>query len=129
MGQLDNSSTSISHSRSPVHSNVESVIGEIFYSKNSNLLDTIRFFQVTRMITDSQVIVRELHQMNCYGDNLNYSSPIVSRFISEEIEVEICNERILKGDDVIGKHLKYTHLHICKDVSIKIWDHITHPPI
>lgn len=129
MEQLDNSSTSLSNSSTPIQSSVESVVGEIFYSKDSNLLDTIRFYQVTRMVTDTQVIIRELHQMNIYGDTLNYSCPIVNWFISEEKEVNLCNKTIFEAGNLMGKHLKFSYLKICEDVSIKVWDYITHHPI
>ena len=126
MGQLDSSNTSKSKSITPIIPAVQSLVGEVFFSRNSNLLDVIRFYQVTKMVSDTLIIVRELHQMNHYKDNIGYCSPISGRFISKEIEVELNNQHIFKSGDFYGTYLNHTVLTISKGVSVKVWDHITH---
>lgn len=78
------------------------------------------------MVTDSVIVVRELHQMNCYQDNLSHCSPISGRFISEEIEVNLKSNHILKGEDLLGTYLNHSLLTISHGVSVKIWDYITY---
>lgn len=126
MSKIDSSIEGISPTNtSPIA--VKSIVGDVFFSKNSNLLDTIRFYQVTRMVTDTVIVVRELHQLKCYRDSLNFSSPIIGRFIGEEIEANLRDKYIQDHDNtLLGLQLEYTDLCITHGVSIKIWDAIIH---
>lgn len=122
MGKIENT-TSIK----ALHgSAIDSIVGDVFYSRISSVLDTIRFYQVTRMITQNKAIVRELHQLNTYGEHCNFSSPIIGRFISEEIEVCFNQHEISKESTVLGSRLAHSILSITHDVSVKIWDSVQH---
>ena len=126
MENLEGSNFGINDSITANKPAVKSIEGDVFYSRHSNLLDTIRFYQVTKMITDTTIMVRELHQMNCYCNEINYCSPITNLFISGEIEVSLSNQFILNGDDLLGKRLNHTDINISNGISIRIWEYITH---
>lgn len=104
------------------------MVGDVFFSKDSSILDEIRFYQVTQLFSADTVTVRELHQLNSYNHEKGYGycCPIISKFISEEKVVNI-NDRVLFEDKKsFASLLSHSELKISENVKVKIWNMVTH---
>lgn len=104
------------------------MIGDVFFSKDSSILDEIRFYQATQILSAETIAVRELHQLNSYNQEKGYSycCPIIGKFISEEKVVNINDEFLFEEKNSFASLLSHTELKITQDVKVKIWNMVTH---
>lgn len=104
------------------------VVGDVFFSKDSSILDEIRFYQTIQIVSSEKIAVRELHQLNSYNHEKGYSycCPIIGKFISEEKVVNINDEFLFENQTSFASLLSHTELKISQNVNVKIWNMVTH---
>lgn len=125
MNELNTQSQQILFNQNNIYS---PTIGDVFFSRESNILDVIRFYEITQIISANKVAVRELHQLNEFNYEQDYGSccPLIGKYISQEILVCIHDQFLFENERNFASLLTHTDLKITDTVTVKIWNTVTH---